>query len=90
MAYSNRPLHISIFIGLVISVLSFLAMIALILIRLNEIAQVPGWLSIIVSLYLLGGIIITNLGILGYYIGKTFDESKRRPLYTIENVLNNK
>ena len=41
--------------------------------------------SIIVSLYFLGGIIISILGILGVYLGKTFDEIKKRPLYLVRN-----
>jgi len=38
-----------------------------------------------VSLYFIGGIIISILGILGIYLGKTFDESKKRPLYIVKN-----
>ena len=38
-----------------------------------------------VSFYFIGGLIIANLGVLGHYIGKIFDETKRRPLYLIEN-----
>ena len=48
--------------------------------------EVPGWASVIVSLYFLGGLIIANLGLIGYYIGKTFDETKKRPLYIVENT----
>jgi dolichol-phosphate mannosyltransferase len=48
-------------------------------------ATVTGWSSIIVSLYFLGGIIISILGILGVYLGKTFDEIKKRPLYLVRN-----
>jgi adenylylsulfate kinase len=39
-----------------------------------------------VSLYAIGGFIIANLGIVGYYVGKTFEETKRRPLYVVENT----
>jgi dolichol-phosphate mannosyltransferase len=46
-------------------------------------SPVVGWSSIIVSLYFIGGIIISVLGIIGIYLGKTFDESKKRPLYVI-------
>jgi len=42
-----------------------------------------------VSLYFLGGIIISILGILGIYLGKTFDQTKRRPLYLVRNSTNN-
>jgi hypothetical protein len=45
-----------------------------------------GWSSLIVSLYFIGGIIIAFLGILGIYLGKTFDESKKRPLYIVQRA----
>jgi dolichol-phosphate mannosyltransferase len=39
-----------------------------------------------VSLYFIGGIIISILGIIGIYLGKTFDESKKRPLYVVRRA----
>ena len=42
-----------------------------------------GWPSLIVSLYFLSGLMIAFLGIMGIYLGKTFDEVKKRPLYVI-------
>ena len=42
--------------------------------------------TLFVSLYFIGGMIIANLGILGIYLGKTFDESKKRPLYIVRRV----
>ena len=47
---------------------------------------VVGWPSLFVSLYFLGGIIISILGILGIYLGKTFDEAKKRPLYIVSRT----
>ena len=49
-------------------------------------SPVMGWGSLFVSLYFIGGIIIANLGILGIYLGKTFDESKKRPLYIVRRT----
>jgi len=49
-------------------------------------SAITGWSSLIVSFYLLGGIIIGILGIIGIYLGKTFDETKKRPLYIIMNA----
>ncbi|RME59089.1 glycosyltransferase, partial [Candidatus Parcubacteria bacterium] len=47
---------------------------------------VMGWSSLIISLYFLGGLIIANLGIIGIYLGKTFDETKKRPLYVVRET----
>jgi adenylylsulfate kinase len=58
----------------------------LFLLGISGAIDVPGWVSVMVSLYLIGGFISANLGIVGYYIGRTFDETKRRPLYVIENT----
>jgi dolichol-phosphate mannosyltransferase len=46
-------------------------------------SPVAGWSSLIVSVYFIGGIIIALLGIIGIYLGRTYDETKKRPLYLI-------
>ncbi len=85
IAYSDKPLRLSIKLGFLISFIAFLAGIYLFLKALIYGSVVTGWSSLIVSLYFLGGIIISILGILGIYLGKTFDETKKRPLYLIRN-----
>jgi adenylylsulfate kinase-like enzyme/glycosyltransferase involved in cell wall biosynthesis len=86
MAYSDKPLKLSVIAGVVISGLAIFAGIVIFVLGLIGTIDVPGWASVMVSLYLIGGLIIANLGVIGYYIGKTFDETKRRPLYVIENT----
>jgi len=49
-------------------------------------SAVAGWSSLIVSVYFIGGIIIAILGVMGIYLGKTFDEAKKRPLYIIQHA----
>lgn len=48
---------------------------------------VPGWTSIMVSIWVLGGLQIFAIGIIGEYIGKTYLETKKRPKYIIESVI---
>lgn len=48
---------------------------------------IPGWTSLLVSLWLIGGAILTAIGIIGEYIGKIYKEVKRRPRYFIEREL---
>ncbi|QFS45341.1 glycosyltransferase family 2 protein [Nostoc sphaeroides] len=88
IAYSDKPLRLSIKIGFMISLLAFLAGTYLIIKAILFGTPVIGWSSLIVSLYFLGGIIISILGIIGIYLGKTFDETKKRPLYLIKNSTN--
>ena len=48
---------------------------------------VPGWASLILSIWIVGGFILISIGITGVYIGKIYTEVKRRPLYHIEEIL---
>ena len=83
IAYSDKPLRLSIRFGFIISVLAFSYGGYIVYRALVHDAPVSGWSSLIVSIYFLGGFIISILGIIGVYLGKTFDESKRRPLYIV-------
>ena len=46
-----------------------------------------GWASLIVTIFFLGGLILANMGLLGLYIGKIFNETKNRPLYIVKETL---
>jgi dolichol-phosphate mannosyltransferase len=85
MAYSDKPLRLSIAAGLIMAGLSVGAGVIILLLRLFDVITVSGWASVMVSLYFIGGLIIANLGFIGYYLGRTYDESKDRPLYIIES-----
>lgn len=84
IAYSDKPLWFSISLGFVIAALSFLYGTAMLVHAVLYGSSVTGWSSLIVSLYFLSGIIIANLGIIGIYLGKTFQEVKKRPLYIVK------
>lgn len=86
IAYSDKPLRLSIKLGFVLSILSFFYGAYLIFRRLAQGVVVQGWTSLIVSVFFLGGIIIFLLGILGIYLIRTFDETKKRPLYIIRET----
>lgn len=89
-AQSNKPLVFSIKIGFFVSLLAFIYAIYLVLKYIITGVSVEGWTSIIVSIYLVGGLILMNLGVLGLYIGYIFNETKNRPLYIIMEKLNYK
>jgi adenylylsulfate kinase-like enzyme len=86
IAYSDKPLKLSVIAGLLISTLAIITGIIVFLLSIAGMIEAPGWASVMISLYLIGGLIIANLGVIGFYIGKTFDETKRRPLYIVENT----
>lgn len=86
IAYSDKPLRIGVRFGFGMAVLAFCYGIYILLRALMYGSPIPGWNSLIVSLYFIGGIIIAMLGILGIYLGKTFDEAKKRPLYIVRRT----
>ena len=83
IAYSDKPLQLSIRFGFVMSFIAFLGGLYIFYAALFHGVAVMGWSSLIVSVYFIGGIIIAILGMMGIYLGKTFDETKKRPLYVI-------
>ena len=83
IAYSDKPLRVTVKFGLVVSLVAFAFGIYFIIRTIFYGQPVAGWPSLIVSLYFLGGVIISILGIIGIYLGKVFDEVKGRPLYII-------
>ena len=47
----------------------------------------PGWSSLMLSIWFVGGFVLIGIGITGIYIGKIYQEVKRRPLYHIQDIL---
>lgn len=88
LAYSDRPLKLTIMFGLTISLISFfLTIYTLIKWYLGGIIVI-GYASIITSIWFLSGAILIALGITGLYIGKIFEEVKERPIYVIHEHIN--
>ena len=85
---SNKPLKISIRFGLSLACLSLLYGIVTVIRYLHAEISVPGWTTVVVLVSFLGGLGFANLGILGLYLGKVFDEVKGRPLYCVEQTSN--
>jgi putative glycosyltransferase len=85
-SFSNKPLVIIFYFGSLISVISFFEIMNLLVRRLFFGIQLEGWTSLIVSIWLLGGLTIMSLGVIGVYISKIFMETKRRPYTTIRQI----
>lgn len=85
---SNKPLRVSVAVGAIMAAVSFIFAIYRILYYFITGVSTTGWTSTIVSIYLVGGLILMNLGVIGIYIGNIFNESKDRPLYVIKECLN--
>lgn len=85
-SFSTRPISLIIGGGIAF-LIGFLAIFIYILVSLITKHFVPGWASLMASIWLIGGFLTFSLGIIGEYIGKIYIEVKNRPLYHIEEAL---
>ena len=85
---SNRPLHIAVALGLIMSILSFLMAIYNIFAKFWGLNEVEGYTSTIFSIWFVGGLLLFMMGVLGLYIGKIFDQVKGRPVFIVRDTLN--
>jgi glycosyltransferase involved in cell wall biosynthesis len=83
-SFSVVPLRLIAGLGLLISLFSMLMIIWVILGKILLHSVIPGWASSVVPIYLLGGIQLLSVGVIGEYVGKIYLETKRRPRYFIE------
>ncbi|AWM93512.1 glycosyltransferase [Pseudomonas sp. 31-12] len=83
IAYSDKPLRLAVKLGFSMAFLSFFYGAYLLGSTVLHGTVVPGWSSLMVSMFFIGGVIISIQGIVGIYVGKTFDETKKRPLYVV-------
>ena len=89
-ASSPKLLKLSFYIGFFITINSFFFALYLIFNKLIFNTTPDGWVSVLSSIFLFGGLIILFLGILGLYISEIFLEVKNRPLTIIKNIYENK
>lgn len=83
-SFSTVPLSIWLYIGSIMSLLSFLYGSFIIVYTLLTDAVVPGYASVITAVLFLGGIQLIGIGVLGEYIGRVYIETKSRPVYILE------
>ena len=85
-SFSARPLELIFYLGLTIGGFASAAAAYLVVRRMFFGILLPGWPSLIVSVWLLGGLILACLGIIGIYLSKIFIETKQRPYTIVRNV----
>ena len=83
-SFTTSPLRWAALIGCGVSIIGFIYMLYIIIKTIVTGIDVPGYASLMVAILFLGGIQLIFLGIIGEYLGRTFNESKHRPLYFIE------
>ncbi|MGR6086935.1 MAG: glycosyltransferase family 2 protein [Arcticibacter sp.] len=90
IAFSGKPMYLTIRFGLFIVLISFLIAIYYLYLYLRGDIIVLGYSSLIISIWLLSGTIISILGVIGLYIGGIFEKVKDRPNYIVDTELNSK
>ncbi|MEM9399347.1 MAG: glycosyltransferase family 2 protein [Verrucomicrobiota bacterium] len=88
VAISNKPLRLSIRFGFLLSLVSIIYGIYVFCDYFINSAILEGWTTLVLLTTFLGGLGFANLGILGLYLGKVFDEVKQRPLYVVQKIEN--
>ena len=85
-SFSTKPISLILGAGFFFLFIS-IVMTVYILLSYWEHATVPGWTSMMLSLWFIGSIVLLAIGVIGQYIGKIYIEVKNRPLYNIETLL---
>lgn len=85
-SFSSEPLRIWTYLGATVSALSFLFGIIIIAKVIIFGVDVPGYPSLMVAVTFLGGLQLIGIGVLGEYLGRTYVESKRRPVFIVRRI----
>lgn len=85
-SFSTKPISLILTAGIFCLLVS-VGMFIYVLCSYFEHLAVPGWPSIMLSIWFIGGLLLLSIGIIGEYIGKIYIEVKHRPLYNIESIL---
>ncbi|MBR2717910.1 MAG: glycosyltransferase family 2 protein [Clostridia bacterium] len=86
-SFSVKPMRLILVLGVVVFFISIVMLLWALLSKIAG-ATTAGWTSMIGSIWLIGGIQLLSLGVIGEYIGKIYSETKHRPRFIIERVLN--
>jgi len=84
LAYSDKPLRLAVKVGITVSLMGFLFALYTFIQYLRGNIIVAGYASLIISVWVLAGVVLATLGMVGLYVGKTFEGVKNRPIYIVE------
>jgi polyisoprenyl-phosphate glycosyltransferase len=84
-SFSTAPLRLAVYAGFFFAVVAFLGGLLIIYEKLFHQIDVAGWSSTVVIMTFLGGLVLMTLGIIGEYVGRIYEEVKRRPVYVLRD-----
>ena len=88
LSFSQKPLILTIKLGALISLIAFAATLLFLIKYMMGDIVVMGWITLVLSIWMLSGIIIMIVGVVGLYIGKTFENVKHRPRFIVRTTKN--
>lgn len=87
LAYSDKPIRLTVKLGLLVALTGFLFAVYTLYKYLHGDIIVAGYASLIISIWILTGFLLVTLGMVGLYVGKTFEGVKSRPIYIVEKTV---
>ncbi len=88
VSFSDKPLRLTMKIGAVITIASFLIGLIYLIRYFSGHIAVMGYASLIISLWFICGILVFLIGVVGLYLGKTFNQTKGRPTFIVDDKIN--
>jgi dolichol-phosphate mannosyltransferase len=88
ISFSKAPLRIATWLGLLVSLMSFVLVVVFVIEKLTRGFEIRGWASTVVIILFLGGVQLLTTGIIGEYLSRIYDEVKQRPLYVVRETDN--
>jgi len=88
LTFSDKPLRLTVKFGVFLSFLSICAAIIMVVLYIFSDVKAEGWASLALMLSFFSGIIISVLGMVGLYVGRTFESVKHRPTYIVQEKIN--
>jgi hypothetical protein len=84
VSFSVVPLRLASIVGIVFSCVAFLAIPAVVILKLLGQYEITGIASVHILVLFIGGVQLIFLGVIGEYLARSYDEAKRRPLYVVD------
>jgi glycosyltransferase involved in cell wall biosynthesis len=87
LSFSTKPLQLSVALGLGCAAVSMLGIFYALFMRIFTDVWVEGWTALMIAVLFMGGVQLISVGIIGEYIGRIYNEIKKRPLYVVEEYI---
>ena len=86
-SFSTKPLQLSTTFGILCALLAFFGILYTLFMRFFTNIWVEGWTALMLAILLIGGVQLISIGILGEYVGRIYNETKKRPLYVVHEYI---